>query len=202
MSYSGIKNITLKEKYFYFLSTLTSNHRKSKFKSEHLPISNYVQFAQWVKYKDLHGNKQLRSQLLKRSELDLSKNKFTPLEWLFFYILCFFGADLEQFSSVLVYLLCSLHNPFHNTSVMNANQTNTLDAKCRKFAPDAPISPKFYKHRGRWCFFTLVFLIPGSSIVNSSLKFCLEPSDGALFGYRGTQTGGAFKLLFNFLLSG
>ena len=62
MSYSGIKNITLKEKYFCFLSTLTSKHRKSKFKSEHLPISNYVQFAQWVKYKDLHGNKQLRSQ--------------------------------------------------------------------------------------------------------------------------------------------
>ena len=38
MSYSGIKNITLKEKYFYFLSTLTSNHRKFKFKSEHLPL--------------------------------------------------------------------------------------------------------------------------------------------------------------------
>ena len=55
VSYSGISGM-------YVLSTLTSNHRKSKFKSEHLPISNYVQFAQWVKYKDLHGNKQLRSQ--------------------------------------------------------------------------------------------------------------------------------------------
>ena len=33
-------------------------------------------------------------------------------------------ADLGQFSSVLVNLLCPLHNPFRDTSVSDANQTN------------------------------------------------------------------------------
>ena len=33
-------------------------------------------------------------------------------------------ADLGRFSSVLVNLLCPLHNPFRDTSVSDANQTN------------------------------------------------------------------------------
>ena len=33
---------------------------------------------------------------------------------------------------------------------------------------------------------------------NSSIKVCLEPSDEALLGYRGTKTVRAFKLWFNY----
>ena len=44
----------------------------------------------------------------------------------------------------------------------------------------------------------LMFLIPGSRIKNSSLKPYWEPSDKALFKYRGTQTVRAFKLLLSY----
>ena len=44
----------------------------------------------------------------------------------------------------------------------------------------------------------LMFLIPGSSTMNSSLKVHWKTSDEALLRYCGTQTVTAFKLLFNY----
>ena len=59
-------------------------------------------------------------------------------------------------------------------------------------------------HDRRWCFYMAVFFSPRSCTMKCmamelksttfSLKVCWEPSDGALFGYRGTQTVRAFKL--------
>ena len=44
-----------------------------------------------------------------------------------------FWDDLGQFNSALVNLLCPLHNPFGDTSVSDANQTNPLEEKRCKF---------------------------------------------------------------------
>ena len=44
----------------------------------------------------------------------------------------------------------------------------------------------------------LMFLIPGSCTMNSSLKVHWKTSDEALLRYCGTQTVTAFKLLFNY----
>ena len=54
--------------------------------------------------------------------------------------------------------------------VSNANRMNPLEAKRGKFAPDAPITPKFYQYHGRLCYSTLLFLIPGLCTMNSSIK--------------------------------
>ena len=54
--------------------------------------------------------------------------------------------------------------------VINANRMNPLEAKRVKFAPDAPITPKFYQYHGRLCYSTLLFLIPGLCTMNSSIK--------------------------------
>ena len=51
-----------------------------------------------------------------------------------------FWADLGQFSSVLVNLLCPVHSHFQDTSVGNADQTNALEEKRCKFAPDTLIA--------------------------------------------------------------
>ena len=45
---------------------------------------------------------------------------------------------------------------------------------CSKFAPNAPITPKFYQHHRRWCYFMLMFLIPGSCTMMYSLTVCWE----------------------------
>ena len=52
-------------------------------------------------------------------------------------------ADLGQFSSVLVNLLCPLHNPFRDTSVSDANQTN-LPSKNAVNSLLTPRSPRNY----------------------------------------------------------
>ena len=44
-----------------------------------------------------------------------------------------FWDDLGQFNSALVNLVCPLHNPFGDTSVSDANQTNPLEEKRCKF---------------------------------------------------------------------
>ena len=50
-------------------------------------------------------------------------------------------------SSVFVQLFSPLHNLFQDMSVSNANQTNPLEAiRCEFASPDAPITPKFYRH--------------------------------------------------------
>ena len=60
-----------------------------------------------------------------------------------------FWDDLGQFNSALVDLLCPLHNPFGDTSVSDANQTNPLEEKRCKFTSDTLIAPKFYEYHGR-----------------------------------------------------
>ena len=44
-----------------------------------------------------------------------------------------FWDNVGQFNSALVDLLCPLHNPFGDTSVSDANQTNPLEEKRCKF---------------------------------------------------------------------
>ena len=60
-----------------------------------------------------------------------------------------FWDDLGQFNSALVNLLCPLHNPFGDTSVIDANQTNPLKEKRCKFTSHSVIAPKFYEYHGR-----------------------------------------------------
>ena len=50
-----------------------------------------------------------------------------------------FWDDLGQFNSTLVNLLCPLHNPFGDTSVSDANQTNPLEEKRCKFTSERSI---------------------------------------------------------------
>ena len=133
---------------------------------------------------------------LKISGPALNEGEFTLLKWLFFFIVWIFRAYLGQFSSVLIHIPCPVHNSFQDNSVRNDNQTNPPWAKRCKFALDTTITPKFYKHHGRWCHFTLVFLFPRSFTINSSLKGSCEAFNEALFGYRVTVR--AFKLLLNY----
>lgn len=70
------------------------------------------------------------------SGLVLNKDKFTRPSICSFISCESFGAELGQFSSLLVHLLCPLHNTLQVTSVSNTHQTNPLEVKRCEFALD------------------------------------------------------------------
>ena len=55
ISFSVIKEITLKEKYVFSLPWRPTTGSPSSH-NEHLRIRQYVHFVRWVKYMGLHGN--------------------------------------------------------------------------------------------------------------------------------------------------
>ena len=113
--------------FFYLPWRPTTGHPSSH--REHRRICKYVLVNNGlVKYKYSNVNKQSCSQHLK-SGLVLNRYKFHRPSVCSFTSCEFFVAGSGQFSSVLVHLLCPLHNTFQVTSASNDNQTNPLNIR-------------------------------------------------------------------------